>query len=163
MHNDQRGEGLIEVMVTMFIATVVIGAMAIATIRGVTNAQFSQSQVQATKYAQEALESIKTVRDRNYLITLSNRGTIPFSELQQDHTACPDPGCYFTLDSTGQNMTQVGANATTALPGDLQRQIILKTSGVSTNKEIVATAIISWTDSSGTHQSNLQTIFGQLR
>lgn len=155
----EKGEGLIEVMVTIFIATVVIGAMAIATIRGVSNAQFSQSQVQATKFAQETLEQLKTIRDRNLSVSLLSAGTMPFSQFQQN-ASCPD-GCYFSLNQSSLSLTQVAEPGFTALSGGLRRQINLTSS--ATNKEITATAIVSWTDAGGPHQSNLQTIFGQIR
>ncbi len=158
----EAGEGLIEVMIVLFIATIVIGAMTIATVRGISNAQFSQNQTQATKLAQDALERIRTIRDRNLPIILTTRGSIKFSEFQQDVNACVS-GCYFRLDTTNLSIIQVNSTDFDALEGGLQRQIILKTSGVATNREINANVLIKWVDAGGSHQSDLQTIYGEIK
>lgn len=62
----EKGQTLIEVLVGLASSVIVIGAITIATLSALNNAQFSENQNLATQYAQQAMESIRNMRDTNY-------------------------------------------------------------------------------------------------
>lgn len=68
----ESGQSLIEVVITLTITVVVLGALVITVLTSMRNAQFAQNQARATKYAQEAIDQIRSIRDRNGLITFAS-------------------------------------------------------------------------------------------
>lgn len=61
-----RGQSLIEVLVALGIISVVITGVATIVTQSLSNTQFSKDQNTATKYAQEGLETVRSIRDRDY-------------------------------------------------------------------------------------------------
>ncbi len=160
----QQGEGLIEVLITLAIAAVVIGAMATATIRGISNAQFSQTQVQATKLAQESLEKIRSIRDHNGVV-MNGTTSYTFLNLLQDATICSG-GCYvkITPSSNGYALTVLsGAQPQTTANADLSQIILVTTETVNGVNDVAVVVTVQWTDSIGTHQSQLETKYGAVQ
>lgn len=166
---NESGQGLVEVLVVLAVATVVMVALIIVIVVGLKNAQFAQNQALATKYAQEAIEQVKVIRDRN-----SGVSFIPekaeFGDLWEIYmigeNACADAlgfpsACYFTLGGgPSLNITTYGSSQSV---GDgFLRQVIFedKNSVLPPNytTEKWITVKVIWKDSSGSHESNLQTI-----
>src|SRR5438105_921832 len=67
----ESGQSLLEITLTLGIAALVISAIAITTIVGLQNSEYSQNQIQATKLAQEGLEAIRSMRDNDTPVTYS--------------------------------------------------------------------------------------------
>lgn len=61
----EKGQTLIELIVVIAVIIVVVAALTFATIASLRNANFSQNQAQATKLAQEGLEKVRILRDRD--------------------------------------------------------------------------------------------------
>lgn len=61
----ESGQSLVEVLVALAVATVVIVALIIVVLTSLKNSQFAQNQSKATKYAQEAMDGVLAVRDRD--------------------------------------------------------------------------------------------------
>lgn len=61
-----KGQSLIEVLIALGIISMVITGVATIVTQSLTNAQFSKEQDTATKYAQEGLETVRSIRDQNY-------------------------------------------------------------------------------------------------
>ncbi len=162
-------------------------------ITSLKNAQLSQTQSRATKYAQEGLEKLRTIRDRNGSIsgmTLATQidgtsgcssGTpTKFSDLYCNNfsTICPSAPagsgytgnvCYFKIDASNLSLTYApgpsnqsedlldGTNKT----GLSREVVIFDDNSVDSNafrKEKKVIVKVKWTDSTGVHESNLQTI-----
>lgn len=124
----QSGQSLLEVVIALSATGVVLGALLLITITGLNNNRFAQNQVKATKYAQETIDKIKSIRDRDSEVKLRVGGceSIKFSQLYihrlySNQVSCaasqgvctnvpqgtPNEswGCYFILRSneTGQD------------------------------------------------------------
>ncbi len=160
-----QGQSLIEVVVVLSVATIVITALLITIINSLRNAQFATMQTRATKYAQDGVEKTREIRNRNGLTTFRYGGgtTTTFSELWNVPMSsnCNSSKCRFKLDSTNLRMTQIGLDSERETLGDgLIREVIMEDSlsGSSYQNEKKITVKVSWSDSTGSHESNLQTI-----
>ncbi|MDO8570483.1 MAG: hypothetical protein Q7R97_02760 [Candidatus Daviesbacteria bacterium] len=163
----QAGQSLIEVLIALTVTVVMIVALIAFVLSGLKNAQFAQKQSKATKLAVETMEQIKTIRDRNGAIYFSYKDvTVPktatiFPELWQismsGQDSCISSKCYFNIQS---NTLIEGSGASAINIGDgFTRQIIFEdNSPLVYSKEKRVTVNIFWTDSSGDHNSNIQTI-----
>ena len=61
----QAGQSLIEVLIALTVTVIMMVALITFVLSGLKNAQFAQNQSKATKLAQETMEQIKTIRDRD--------------------------------------------------------------------------------------------------
>lgn len=61
-----RGDTLIEVLIALAIVVVVISAITTLGISSLNNAQYTTSQDQAAKYAQEGMEVVRKIRNDDY-------------------------------------------------------------------------------------------------
>lgn len=165
----QSGQSLIEVLIALTLAGLVVVALVILVLSGLKNAQFAQNQAKATKYAQEVLEQIKTTRDRDEVISFSElvAPNNKFSDLFGVNMSalCTNPAgsCFFQITNTSPYLRQVFYPSLDQDLGDgLSRQIIFtdKNTGTPPSYQIekTITVKVKWTDSSGDHESNLQTI-----
>ena len=166
-----KGQSLMELVVVIAVIIIVVVALTFATIASLRNAQFSQNQVQATKLAQEGIEKIRTLRDRdtadaiNYLKGDGGRAT-KFSDLWAVNLSCP-ANCYFYFNYASPPVL-VGATVANLEnipppPAKLQfsRQVMIEDVGNGQNQKKV-TVITNWTDVSGPHESKLTTILGKI-
>lgn len=185
MFND-KGQSLLELVVVIAVVVIVIGALTFATIASLRNAQFSQNQAQATKLAQEALEWTRSGRDRNECIrNLETAGVKSWNGYSTDEN-CPGAGsfwtyhilgdcenslgkCYFNISSNG-TLQNIGFQSKD-FPGNFaeipannpifQRALIITDDNNYTIQKTI-TAIVKWTDFSGSHESRLTTVLGRL-
>lgn len=160
----EKGQSLIEVLIVLAITAIMVGALIIVILTGLKNSQYAQNQNKATKYAQETIERIRTLRDRNNIITLYNGSdfsSATFDNFLKDSNKCADKAnaCYFHLD---QDLQFYEITSTLADPyqyilpdENFSEQIKVWKEG---NNEKTFSVRISWKDASGFHESNLQTI-----
>ncbi len=163
---DKRGQTLIEVIVVITIGILVIGALVFATIAGLRNSQFAKNQVQATKLAQEGLERMRTLRDRDNVGSISSSlpGVDQFSDLWSVSLGCQVAinNCYFYFNPSGSILINgTSVNFEDIQPGNFRRQIQIEDYGDGTQQKKV-TSIVQWNDFSGDHESRLTTILRQL-
>ncbi len=171
----QSGQTLMELVVVITVAVIVVGALVFATIASLRNAQFAKNQSQATKLAQEGIEKVRVGRDRNQAIinlspvTFWNGDGNPNSSLwsYQISTGCGTGGnCYFNVDSQGALTYKATSSSvpttSESIPLAFQRAVILSDSSSSYANQKTVTVIVQWSDFSGTHQSRLTTILGNL-
>ena len=148
----QAGQTLVELIVVITVGMLIAGALVFATITTTRNAQFARNQVQATKLAQEGLEKLRSIRDRDP--TFAGLWNI-------DASASCTGTCYFRFNSSGSSTLLQGTNADFEdLGGRLQRQIQMQ-NGANSNEKIM-TAKVQWTDFSGTHESRISTVLRKL-
>lgn len=163
-HFWEKGQNLIEITIGLAVIGVILGGLAVVILTGMKNSQFAQNQVKATKYAQETIDQIKALRDQKALISVFISGSpYPdlklFDEILVDSAWCPQSTpCYFKLTTSDPFLTQINPNQSDiaiANEENLSRQIILYTIA---DKQKYLIVKIKWTDTSGLHESNLQTI-----
>lgn len=177
---NQYGQSLVELIVVTAVAVIVMGALTFATIASLRNAAFSKNQTQATKLAQDGLERMRGLRDRDSdIITLNipdksgNPGTISFANVWDyliSRDFCNRGGenspCLFKF-SNGV-LTQINSSQD-AEGTDLKRYIEIfdrsSCDGISEcfkfQKEV--RVVVYWLDSSGTHESRLTTILRNVK
>jgi type II secretory pathway pseudopilin PulG len=177
---NQQGQTLIEVLIALTVGVLILGALVIATIVSIRNAQFSQNQLQATKFAQEGIDLVRTIRNRNLKVESASP---PFSTFIDLWTYSPGFGScgyvklgsctnnaflgYFKIVPDAFNPTGklIRGNTITEVSetvgGQFSRFILIEdqSSPVNTREtEKKITVIVRWKDTSGNHESNIQTI-----
>ena len=182
-HNEDRqsqsGQTLIELIVVIAVSVIVVGALVFAIIASLRNAQFSKNQSQATKLAQEGIEKVRSIRDRDgdiyttitYPQSSPTRNISKFSELYTvniSHNICNtvngDGPCYFYFTDTG--VLNQGAVTNTEAIENFNRQLLLSdvNTGTPPSYQVIktVTVVVNWTDFSGPHESRLTTILRKL-
>lgn len=170
----QKGQTLLELVVGLSLIAVVVGAIAIITTNGLRNTTFSKNQSKATQLAQQNLEKARTVKSSNYGVCLENQTTCStweeiwntsFGTYQSGCTT----GCTFVIKNnctvTG-NIVKPVCLSFAAAPADLgdnfTGQIIIEDEPGSTTTQKRVISKISWTDTTGTHSSDLVTILSKI-
>ncbi|EKD65260.1 MAG: hypothetical protein ACD_50C00146G0002 [uncultured bacterium] len=77
----QKGQTLIEALVSLSIAVTIIGAITVVVISSLNNAIFTRNQNQATQYAQEGIETVKRI----------SQSQVSFFDLSQQGDYCLGP------------------------------------------------------------------------
>ncbi len=160
------GQTLLEVMVVIAVSIVVVAALVFATIASLRNAQFSNNEARATSLAQEGLEKVRSIRDRNaagsVVYTNGIVTTSKFSDLYSYSFECAVAlnNCYFTFNASGN---LIGGNSLSIenLGSGFTRQIQIEDGSVS-NSEKKVTSVVTWSDYSGPHSSRLSTLLRKL-
>lgn len=155
---NERGQTLMEVIVASTVGILVVAALTFAVIFSLRNANLAKNQAQATKLAQEGLEKVRSLRDRDGPVDYTkpdSTHTSVFSDLWPISLSCP-ANCYFYL----QGVTLMGGTSANFenLPPNFTRQVEIEDSA-SEQKKI--TVVVRWSDFSGEHQSKLTSILGK--
>ena len=118
-----------EVIIAMAISVILVSGLVFSVTTSIRNSQFAQSQTLATKFSQEAMEKIRSYRDKNNWTTfIANCGSLPAMGI-----SAPPPPSTRTVSCAD-------------------------TSPVDPNKKAV-TVTVSWTDPTGAHKSQLTAYF----
>lgn len=158
------GQSLIEVIVAVTVGILIVSALVFATIFSLRNASFASNSAQATKLAQEGIEKLRTLRDRDGSVSYS----IPpdfqaekFSDLfpaAPINFSCSAPAnCYFYFHG-GTLAGRIGASFE-EIPPRFQRQVIIE-GGEANQKQF--TVIVKWRGFANEHESRLTTILRKL-
>ncbi|HBQ50640.1 hypothetical protein A3B42_02530 [Candidatus Daviesbacteria bacterium RIFCSPLOWO2_01_FULL_38_10] len=154
-----KGQTLIEVIVVAMVGILVVTALTFAVIFSLRNASFAKNQSQATKLAQEGIERVRGLRDRNGAvdyIRADGSHTGNFNDLWVISFSCP-ANCHFYFNGT----TLTGGTSSNSEPITLnfQRQILIEDQAADQKK---VTALVRWSDFAGSHESRLTTILRKL-
>jgi Tfp pilus assembly protein PilV len=173
---NQKGQSLVEVVIALAIAVTIVIAFTNATISSIRNANYAKNQNQATKYVQQALEVIRAIRDQDGTIDGTNAFSTLFNTAQ--NTAVGSTGytgnCYkLVKDSSTKlylfQMTKSTSCTETAaddeqLDTQFYRKINISDDGADTPLTTPPTysrkkirVKVYWTDSKGTHSSDITT------
>lgn len=159
----ESGQSLIEVLVVLAVTIIIVVALTMAVLVSLKNAQFAQNQSKATKYAQQSLEKIRNIRDRDedgeifFQYSPSDTVIRKFSGLWGVNMSTRCSGkCYFKFDNSGI-LTSTNENSMENLEGNLARQITLTDEAGFYATEKKVSVKVKWLDSSGEHESNLET------
>lgn len=189
MFLNDRGQNLLELVVALSVGVIVIGALAFATISSLRNTSLAKNKVQATKLAQEAVERVRSARDRNSVINFGyldgNNNPIYNPIKWEDETLWASrivgpsglcgstPDCYLKLESSN-DLTWVsnsssfpegfgeGINTVDGNNYQFERVIILSDEPASYTYEKKIEVIVRWKEASGPTESRLTTILGRL-
>lgn len=168
---NQNGQSLIEMVIVIAVGVLVASALVFATIASLRNSQFAKNQSIATKLAQEGLEAVRNIRDRNIedecVYTRFVGGilvsTSRFSELY-DIDFVLEPGEVGQMKFRDERLVTSGLVTSgsdfQSIPDSIfSRQVqITNSNGLDYRKEKLVTVIVKWSDFSGEHQSKLSTI-----
>lgn len=156
-----KGQTLLELVVVVAVSVLIIGALVFATISSLRNAQFSKNQSQVTKLAQEGIEKVRSLRDRNgavYYTRDDSTQTSNFNDLWSITFRCPT-NCYFSY--IAGILTGGASTSFEPIPPSFQRQFQIEDEGDGTTQKKF-TSIVKWTDFSGIHESKLTTLLRRL-
>lgn len=135
------GQTLFELVVAVGVSVLVVtGIVALVTL-SLRNANFARDQADATRYAQEALEWLRLERNSGWSAFYSRTGT--------SLTWCLNALSWSSPGSCGTGSFITGTK--------FQRWV--EFSVIEVNRSVNAWVRVSWTDSQGTHQSRVDTIF----
>lgn len=184
---DSRGQTLVEAIVAIAISVVIVTALVTLAINTQRVANTSRNQNQNTRYGEETMEIIRSIRDTNLIGAFNNQtlfscaASCRFSDFYSNTTFFGTSGTYFSMPnskSTGGcsggvdcwELTVVGNSTPQPLAGTIySRTIRLSDSGNITDpvdpahKVKAVEVVVSWTDSSGIHQSKIATKFTNFR
>ena len=175
----EKGQSLLELVVVIAVVVIVIGALTFATIASLRNASFSQNQAQATKLAQEGIERVRIGRDRNQLIinlsnvTSWNGNTTGVGSIWDYpiYSSCETAGaCYFKITNSSGALSYLISSTSFPTSGyedpygdsKFKRAIILSDNANIFRTQKTVTAIVQWSDFSGSHESRLTTILRKV-
>lgn len=166
--SSDKGQSLMELVVVIAVMVIVVAALAFATIASLRNANLAKNQAQATKLAQEGLEKIRSLRDRNTESIIYTDSTHPnkFSDLWAITFKCQDDpqNCYFIFNSNTSgligNKTVTSFEDVSQFP-NFQRQVQIEDEGDGTTQKKI-TVIVKWSDFAGAHESRLTTILRKI-
>lgn len=160
-----KGQSLLELIIVMAVAIIVVGALTVVTISALRNANLSKNQLQATKFAQEGMEKVRSIRDRDGTV-ITNFGGVPRDKFFQLWDVklidvCTPQPCNFLLNSSDNILTQ---NNTTfeSLEGGFERRIKITDDNQTWQNRKTITVLVNWVDFAGTHESHLKTILGRI-
>ena len=142
----QKGQSLFEVVLALGVITLITVGMVILATNSIKNATFSKNKNIATKYAQEAIEWLRSVRDTNPSLFIANSITASY---------CLDTLSWANTGSCGSSEY---------LGGTIYlRQVNFSSSVVSGKNLVEAEVVVSWSDPSGSHSVKSTTSFADYR
>lgn len=171
-----KGQSLLEIVVLIGVVVIIGSGLVVVTLTSLKNSQFSKNQLQATKYAQGAIDAIRTIRDRNSVVCF-NPTISHWEDFWAESLCNTDTNkCYFNLQYSAPGnqplcsindgnqqywLKKVNSeNDTESLEsGNLKRLVqIISVNAAAGQEEKKVITTVSWTDVSGSHQSQLITI-----
>jgi len=146
-NKNQKGQSLFEVVIAIFIISMIIVGVVSVSTTSLSNAVFSRNKTLAGRYSQEAIEWVRGQREQDISTFIVN-------------TTANSSYCLQTL--VWSNIGSCGSaeyiDATI-----FKRQVEFSTSLLSTKNIIEATVTTSWNDSRGYHEAKYTTNFGDIR
>lgn len=187
----EKGQSLLEVAIALGISMIIITALTIVTLEGLRNSQFSQNLTQATGYASEGRDIVRTMRDRSSPIYYTATSSYPWPSFYTTYTSCNGAAgsCNFALGtvSSGASPTctinsatkisasnaclyyiGLGSTFEYLLNNKFKRLVnIVDCSTLAAADQTCpsgkrVTVTVSWSDGTGLHNSNLVTILQDL-
>lgn len=151
--NEEKGQSLIEVLIALAVVLIVLVALVSAVTVSVQSSDYSRKKAQASAYANQGMENIRVYRDSNWasFLGLAN-GTYGLAG------SVPSGGCpgLANLASVFIRCVSLERSLIQSPPADGD----LNGDGIDDYK-VKVRVTVSWTDSKGTHTSDLVSYFTQ--
>lgn len=74
LRNSQLGQSIIEAVISIAVVSLIVIALVSAVTVSVRNATFSQNKTQATKYVNEGLEAVRSIREDDWTNLVNAQG-----------------------------------------------------------------------------------------
>lgn len=148
---NKLGQSMFEVVLALFIITMIIVAVVILSTNAISNSLFSRSKTQGSRYSQEAVEWIRAQRELNSsdFIALTNGTTYCLDSLPQLLSSAPNRSCSDSEKIAGTNLI---------------REVNFTQSTLAGGEKIVnATVVTYWEDAKGYHETRSVTDFSDIR
>lgn len=161
---NSRGQSLLELIVVMAVVIVIITALVFSSISSLRNSQLAKNQAQATRLAQEGMETLRILRDRDGVV--NKGGSFKFNTDWATLFNCStDSICYFKITSSGNSLdsTTVSDFETFSQTGDLKnfKRQVRVINGQDAGEKFF-TSIVIWTDFAGEKESRQITVLRKL-
>lgn len=156
----QKGQSLLEIAVSLGLVALIITILTITTLNGLRNSQFAKNQVLASSYAQQGIELIKVMRQRDCQITVTSTtdiykwytttGTQKLIWTTTDEPFRLNNGNFF-IANTGSTCSLAQGN----LGESLENNVFNRRTRIERLSDGVlrVTVIVSWNDFSGAHEA----------
>jgi hypothetical protein len=135
-----RGQSMFELLVAVFVVGITLVALVALAARSIGNTTFSRERTQVSKYTQEAAEWLRAERDAGWGVfrARANGGSMSY--------------CLPSLSWTVGCTPIAGTN--------FSREVEITEESLET---VRADVVVSWSDSSGAHESRVTTYFTNWR
>jgi len=141
-----KGQSMFEVVLALFIITMIIVAVVILSTNSISNSLFSRSQNQGSRYSQEAVEWLRSQREQN---------SSDFVVFAATPTYCLDSLSFTNIGSCG---------STEYITSTIFVRQLNFSQSISFGKRIVtATVVTYWQDAKGYHEARSVTEFSDIR
>lgn len=144
---NQKGQSLFEVVIAIFIISMIIVGVVSVSTSSLSNSIFSRNKTLAGRYSQEAIEWLRSQRDKDI------SGFVAKTSSNTDY-------CLQNLEWTNTGLCGAAELISNTL---FKRQMEFSTSVLSNKNIIEATVVTSWNDSRGYHESRYSTNFNDIR
>lgn len=141
--NSESGQSLVEVLIGLSMAIIIVGALINMVVSSLRNSQFAKTSAQATKYAQEGIEILRTDRDRS-----SDWGT--FVSARTVSLWCIPSANNWILGQCSSSNPSHKISGTSFI-----RDVLVEVNDASS---VMVTVTVNWTDQTGVHKSELSTL-----
>lgn len=144
------GQSMFEVVMAIFIMSLIIVGVVILATNSITNSSFSRNKTLAGRYAQEAIEWLRSQRDSDITTFIAK---VPI-------VSTPYTYCLNTLAWTNTGVCL----STEIITGSIfRRETVLTKSLISQKTVIEADVKVYWNDSKGYHEARSVTNFTDVR
>ena len=144
-HPAQRGQSLFELIIAIGIGVIIVTAIVQLVTISVRNASFSKNKNEATRLAQQALEWLRTEKEKDWAGFYARAGN----------------PTYWCLPTLAWTAGQCGSGQTISGSTTFTRQATLDQEDVDGNTTSVVVVTVSWEQGGNTHQSSATTQFGE--
>lgn len=135
---------MFEVVLALFIIAMIIVGVVFLSTNSISNSLFSRNKTLASRYSQEAVEWLRSEREKDISLFVTRSGT-------------------YCLDVLSWSKNR-NCNATEIITSTILKRQVVITEDVSTTDTIIkAEVTTSWDDSKGTHQAKSITEFNDIR
>lgn len=150
-YNLQRGQSLFEVVLALgVIAAITVGIVSL-TVSSIRNAAFSKNKTLAGRYAQEAIEWLRSERDKNFTVFKTRVQTPPLK------------WCLTGPDLNWNKHSACGVSDYISGSPPLFREVTFSGSTISGSTIIRASVRVYWTDAQGAHEVTSTTLFSDWK
>lgn len=150
---NQKGQTMFELIMALMVAMVIVTAIVSVVTVSLRNSLFAKQQSEATRFAQEGLEWVRSQRDSSWTTFYAKSGTV----MQR-----------YCVNTLAWPASVVQCDGTQFIAGtsyyrDLELQSFNKDTSNPDFETVQANVIVSWNDARGKHQSRLTTQFTDWR
>lgn len=137
---------MFEVILALFIITMIVVAVVFLSTNSISNSLFSRNKTTAGRYSQEAVEWLRSERESNFN---------SFLQVADTSNYCLDTLSFANTGSCGDDEL---------IPDTVFTRELIFDKHISLGKTIIdATIVTSWSDSRGLHEARAVTSFNDIR